>query len=351
MKKIFFLFLSCALALSICPAAMALDNTVVMNSERVSATMNNAEAFLNAVGSEHTLEKPVPMYNFNEDIEVLYFPLLPTGYLVASYKDGHVIEFSAEGNPITTENVSNKLYYNGIMEYYEQTDNGNLLHAVTDNIVARDRFQEVFDMPALTNIPVLDYQAPVAAYGVDSENPVPINYVSYVEKRFTCPIVGVTNLLQYYHDFKNADVYPDNQNVTSVLSLRDFLKVNNYVPSTVGEYLSWIAIPHFKGGVKYLGLNTYFNRDDVDSYKINAPSASVHEVKTQLKVYERPVLLDINNKVLTGEETTSRHIVMAYNYWETANTTYFILNDGYGKNGVFICADDMEQSFEILYFS
>lgn len=347
MKKVVCLFLSFVLLLSVCPITMAFDNATVENSKRISTITNNAEAFLIAVGCGNTLEKAIPMYNFNENIEVLYFPLLPAGYLIASYKDGHVIEFSAEGEIIKLEKNSNRLYYNGIMKYYEKQNNTEFRNTLTNDIIEKDELEITFDKPFLAYIPQINYQVPISTYGLEPDNPTPINFVKY-ESNAHCTITGITNLLQYYHDFKNANVYA--KTVYDVYSLRDYLKNNNYIESTAGVYLSWAARDYSKQGVIYRGLRRYLSGNDLDKFTVNVPKASATDVKVQLNTYSRPVLMDVPNGLLMPGSKT-QHVIMAYTYWETANTTYFITNDGYGNNSVHICADDLNSSFEIMYLS
>lgn len=346
-KRLFSLFLSFVLALSICPTVMALDNTIVADSKRVSAITNNAEAFLVVVGCRNTVEKIIPMYNFNEAIEALYFSLLPDGYLIASYKDGHVIEFSANGSPITLENTSQKLYYNGILQYYERQGNSRFQNALTNNIIAKDELEVAFDKQSLLRIPQINYQKAVSVYGIEPNNPTPLHYVAWDSSHY-CTLTGVTNLLQYYHDFKNANVYA--QTVYDVYSLRNYLKNNNYIESIGGVSLSWAASDYSKNGVIYRGLRRYLWENNLDSFTVNVPTASAMDVKTQLYTYSRPVLMDIPNR-LVKPNSSSQHVIMAYTYLETADTTYFITNDGYGHNSVYICADDLNSSFRVMYLS
>lgn len=346
MKKLFSLFLSCVLVLSISPSGMALDNLATIDSTRVSSITNNAVAFLVAANCGNTPEEPIPMYNLKEEIEVLYFPLLPDGYLIASYKDGHIIEFSSSGSVISVENISEKFYYNGIMEYYKRVDDTKLLQLLTNDIIAQDYLVAASGSPFLANMPSRNYNAPIVAYGVDPNNPTPINSLS-TSSTYACVITAVTNLLQYYHDFKGADVYAEN--ISSARSLRQYLKNDNYVKSQGPEQFDWVAIKHAYDGVHYLGLNAYFNRTDVDTYTINTPKLSANDIKTQLR-YSRPVLLDIYTNVISPGRT-DRHAVMAYTYWETANTTYLICDNTWGNTGVHICTDDLDATTRVLYLS
>ena len=322
---------------------IVLDTAVDADFTRMSAVTDNATAFLNSTCYENTLNTPVPMYNLNEEIEALYYPLQPAGYLIASYKDGHVIEFSPEGQRFT--DTSGKLYYNGIMEYYKAIDDEQLVQALSNDKVNKGNLQNVFNETALKQIPSYDYQPSISTYGLEPTNPTPIeaNCVRTTTE-YHCVITAVTNLLQYYHDFMGADVYASN--VSSATSLRKFLGEggpNNGYIYTGDVRLHLIADSHNIGGKVSSGLRFYFRRSDVDTYSVNAfgdGKISINEIKTQLNSYARPVILAMNSSAVDLTKT-GRHAVLAYTYMETANTTYFITNDSWGNNHVYICAEDI----------
>lgn len=333
---------------------IVLDTAVDADFTRMSAVTDNATAFLNSTCYENTLNTPVPMYNLNEEIEALYYPLQPAGYLIASYKDGHVIEFSPEGQRFT--DTSGKLYYNGIMEYYKAIDDEQLVQALSNDKVNKGNLQNVFNETALKQIPSYDYQPSISTYGLEPNNPTPIaaNCVRTTTE-YHCAITAVTNLLQYYHDFKGADVYASD--VNSATSLRKFLAEggpNKGYVYTGDMYIGTVATNHNYGGKVCSGLQSYFRRTDVDTYTANAfglGKLSINDIKTQLNSYARPVVLGINTSAV-GSTGTGRHAVLAYTYMETSDTTYFIVNDSWGNNHVHVCAEDIiTSSLEALYLS
>lgn len=321
---------------------------------RTLLVTNNATAFLNSTGFENSIDTPVPMFNLNEEIEALYYPLQPTGYLVASYKDGHVIEFSPEAQRFT--DTSGKLYYNGIMEYYKSIDDEQLIQALSNDKVNKGNLQVVFNETALEQIPSYNYQPSISTYGTEPNNPTPIsaNCVSWTEE-YHCVITAITNLLQYYHDFMNADVY------ATVVDSSNFLRqyLNKGGPDDGYIYGKSMFLYHAVkgynfGGKYYSGLPAYFDRYDVDTYevtKFDNGKISVNDVKTQLNAYARPVVLTLNTSAIDSDKTGD-HAVLAYTYMETNNTTYFIVNDGWGSNHVYICTDDiMPSKLSALYLS
>ena len=142
MKKLFSLFLSCVLVLSISPSGMALDNLATIDSTRVSSITNNAVAFLVAANCGNTPEEPIPMYKINEEIEVLYFPLLPDGYLIASYKDGHIYTNVISPGRTDRHAVMAYTYWETANTTYLICDNtwGNTgVHICTDDLDATTR--------------------------------------------------------------------------------------------------------------------------------------------------------------------------------------------------------------------
>lgn len=203
-------------------------------------------------------------------------------------------------------------------------------------------------------IPSYDYQASISPYGLEPNNPTPINFVSTTSD-YLCVITAVTNLLQYYRDFMNADVYAEK--VNSVSSLRQYLDQggpdNGYVYNG-GTYLKLIVGRHNYDGHIRSGLQAYFNRSDVDTYTVNATNrgkTTINDVKMQLNTYARPVVLGINTSAIKPDSITG-HAVLAYSYAETSLTTYFITNDGWGSNYCFICADDILLNWlDMLYLS
>ena len=347
--------LACICLLVMCPSTMAINNnSSKIACTRTSSITDNATAFLNSTGYENTLGIPIPMYNLNDEIEVLYYPLQPTGYLIASYKDGHVIEFSPEAQRLT--DISGKLYYNGIMEYYRAIDDTQLIQMLSNNVAEKESIHIAFDKTFLEQIPKFYYPPSISAYGLEPNNPTPIaaNCVEW-EDNYQCPITAITNLLQYYHDFMNADVYASN--VNSATSLRRFLNQGGTEDGYLfGEdmFLFHAAGRYNFGGKFYSGLPAYFKRNDVDTYNVNVlglGKTSINAVKTQLNFYARPVVLGLNTSALDPIRD-SRHVILAYTYMETADTTYFIVNDSWGNNIVYVCADDIVMSkFEAMYLS
>lgn len=347
--------LACVCLVVMCPStATATKNSDGIDFVRISSITDNATTFLNSTGYENTLTPPVPMYNFNEEIETLYYPLQPTGYLIASYKDGHIIEFSPETQRLV--DTSGKLYYNGVMEYYKVANNEQLIQILSNDIVGKGNLQIAFDGTLLEQIPALDYQLSTSTYGLEPNNPPPIaaNCVEW-EDNYQCTITGITNLLQYYHDIMNVDVYASN--VNSSTSLRKFLNQGEQGKGYIyggGLYFNIAVNKHAYYGQIYLGLRAYFNRSDVDTYTVNTYKSgepSISDVKIQLNTYARPVLLSLNTSALIPSRS-SLHTVLAYSYMETANTTYFIVNDGWGGNYTYICIDDINlPDLAILYLS
>lgn len=286
---------------------------------------------------------PVVMFNLSDQIEALYYPLQPSGYLVASYNDGHVIEYSPDGD----RNVSNTLdrvYYNGPLEYYAVSSNG-LTHLVTSEVVDKTMFASEYHVDTVdVNDLHIDYRASDSINS--SEVSTPKNYVGAFTGSYYCTITGISNLLQWYVDYKNADMYASSD--TTVEEMRDSLHTLRYVYGNGGLFLSDAIGAHQRGITRYLGLTSYFARSDIDSYEAIVESVTRAQVLNQIQIYKRPVLLTIDT-ALIKEEREGTHIVMAYKYDNSGARTYYYVNDGWKHNEVRICSSDIPETYEMMY--
>ena len=146
-----------------------------------------------------------------------------------------------------------------------------------------------------------------------------------------------------------ADVYAEY--VNSVSALRKYLKDEKYIFGDDGTTYGIVADRHNYGGTIYSGLRAYFKRSDVDTFNVNVSGKStVSDVKIQLKDYARPILISIQSSLIQPDLET-RHSIMVYTYYETADTTYLIANDTLGSNYFHVCVDDLDPTFRTMYLS
>lgn len=70
------------------------DQVPVVDFKRINTIEQNARGFLDAEGyDELQLENHILMYDSNNEIAAIYYPLSPDGFLIASYKKGTLLIF------------------------------------------------------------------------------------------------------------------------------------------------------------------------------------------------------------------------------------------------------------------
>lgn len=340
-------------------------------SSRIDAVRANAIAFLADIGVNTSVDSFALMKNFSGQTEAIYFSLMDGGYIVASYKDGHVIEYSPEEFSELLEVIDTQsIYYGGPNLFCVK--NGMMLYDLLNKVsfIPSDDFYSVNYIDSIAKYEnqrknSLESGESVIQQTRDALLSPPINYVSASNGWF-CTITAIANILQYYDDFYNSDVYSGS--VSTVSGLRSALNTNDYVLNS-DLWLSDAVDLHCEDVYKcysacncyahcncttscscamlYAGLNDYFERSDV-SYHIAIVSSAIYSEIKQLLDESYPILLTINSSSLDAT-LTSLHTVFCYGYWETSLEAYYIVNDGWGHNSVYVCAEDVSSTQEIMF--
>ncbi len=351
MKKILSIALSIIIVFTLNVSAFATDtnerNDCILLSERNSVIMDNAVAFLKEIGSDRTLIKNgIDLLNFNDELEAIFYYLNPCGYIVASYKNGQILEYSPDDLPVYSQDVLTRknIYYGASLSFYEKESNDNQYK----NIVT----QEIIRIDNLNNCISEDYVLDISNSKIETNQTennrfqlsAPLNYVSATG--YYCTVTGITNLLQYYHDYYGADVYMSN--VNSASGLRSKLVSMYYIyngPLNLGSSINQYTL----NGVTYYGLQSYLNRSDVTTYTASVIGITINNVINN--VQSHPVLLGIYTKGIdSSANSTDTHVVLCYGYWQTylskgssnnnqvqsSLVTYYIVNNGWGSNGVYV---------------
>lgn len=235
-----------------------------------------------------------------------------------------------------------KYYYAGIMQYYEATNDGAFKHVVTDAEISAAELCAAPIEEKLETVRQITYTQRRDA----TSNPAPVDYVHGSEPDYYCTITGIANLLQYYGDFMDSDMYASSTN--SAETVREYLKENEYIYATGALTLTQAKSSHTKQGVTYKGLQRYFNLVTVDDYTANTAYADIDDIKYQIDDCERPVLINISAEWIS-DTTTGSHIVMAYRM--NSAGTYFIVNDNWNHNTRHLYIDDMNSSNYIMYLN
>lgn len=340
MKRVVSLVLTIALLSAMCATVSA---TSEPSTTKVLKARENVDSFLAIIDSENAPDEYAFLYDFTGIIKAVIYQLSDGGYIVADYNDGHIIEYSPDDLAESPVEISKKqiVYYGGPLLFYIMLD------GVFENIITGETFgtQETINTTAMEKAQlrtVPDDACRIYQTRETSLLSAPSHYISSAGSY--CTITGITNLLLYYKDYYSADVYCGS--VSGTYGLRNALN-DGYIYSGP-LYLSSAATSHTESGVTYLGLSSYLSRNDVTNYDVTVTSLTCSMVKTQIGTYTRPVLLTIDTALIDPNSNTL-HIVLCYGYWETSMTTYYIVNNGWGSNSVYICADDVPSSYEMLY--
>lgn len=295
-----------SLLVSLCLVLVSVFN-VYASSQIKTTRINAIEANVADIRVNKNVDSFVLMKNFSGETEAVYFSLSDGGYVVASYKDGHVIEYSPQEFSGLIEVIDEQtIYYGG--PHLFCTKNG----------------MEFYDLLSEISFTATD-------------------------------------------DFYNADVYSGS--VSTVSGLRSALNTNRYILNDA-LWLSDAIDLHCEDIYEctaacdcsrpcnctascacanlYAGLNSYFDRTDVSDYIAIVSSSICSDIK-QLLGGSYPLLLTINTSSIDPGDLESKHTVFCYGYWETSMTTYYIVNDGWGHNSVYICADDVPSDYEIMF--
>lgn len=317
-------------------------------SQRMLVITQNGKDYLNYANSNKVMGSPVYLYNLDEQLEAFFYPLWASGYIVVSYKDGHVIEYSPYNLPVALQRLSSNetIYYNGPLTFCIKEDN-QFVNIVSNEVISRNSDYYKYSVPYTRNIAIKNYASDTMNTATRSSLlPSPENYVSATEGWY-CTITGISNILEYYKEEFSADTYC--AGVSSVATLRSILNSGHYIHNAPLNLDSAAGL-HLRG--EYTGLRSYLNRSDVADYSVTVTSTTHTKVKTQINSYSRPVLLTIyTTSINSNSDPTSTHIVLCYGYNETAMTTYYIVNNGWGHNNIQVCADDIPSSFKMMYLS
>ena len=339
MKKILsFVFVIIVISSAFNPLVSAQN---VYSVKRSASIIENVRAFLDCVDDRKEIVSSANLYNSSDTIEAIFYQLSYSGYVVASYKDGHIIEYSPDDLSESLVEISKtqRLYYGGVLLFCTKF-NDKYQDVITDEILDGSGF---YSIDYCDTVPKLQFDSTNNSQTRDAVLSPPINYGS-ASGGYYCTITGIANLLQYYKDYFNADVYSGN--VTNYSGMRSTLSDDHYIYNGP-LWLNNAITNHFHYSTLYKGLNSYLSRNDVTYYYASIHSVSISNVAQRIGTYARPVLLTINTSSLNSQES-GKHIVLCYGYWETSMTTYYIVNNTWGSNSVYICADDIPSTYELL---
>lgn len=332
MKKKIIFILSLVMLISVLSPAMALES---VKEDRICTIQERAQGIVE--NSNTIIGNVIPLFNLSDTIEALCFQLKPTGYIIISYKNGNLIEYSLEA-PCPYAR-GNKNIYNGPFQYFVEVY-GMIEHTITKEKYLKQDVIKALDEPYIATLPTKNLTRRTRSWvqnGITGSLTTSIK----TQQGYYCVPTAVAIVLRY------LGAYPAGHS-----DARSYLKDNFYV----ADMPQWLT--ETKNGVQsgiwtYTGLQSYFNSGVVTQRTVNVVGYTYSRLNTQVVTNKRPVILEIPTE-LVDTSKTGYHAVTAYAIGystDNPNETEICVNDGWGHNGVNIIASYMPTSYDMMYLS
>lgn len=251
------------------------------------------------------------LYDKDDNVIAIFYNLEDTGYVIIDSKTSEVIEFSTENNNLFIKDSNEKYYYGGALNYFVETNDKNVILKIDSNELV-DKDVAILHKSKNLNI-------------TRSLNTLPLNVTfktAYTPRLYDTNRTGICGstaaaiILAYYYDHVSPVYVPSN------LITSDGVALTNYM------------IPYIDGsspGSNYNdmvnGLNTYLRQRGV-----LAPAKILNVIQGADRMYTNrvPVIAGV-----TGHPTYEEHWVVAYGFrCNNALISYYIVNNGWGQNGI-----------------
>lgn len=315
-----------------------------------SAKQNNFEvypsddalAFLAENGSTLS-EKGIPLYDIENKVIAYYYEITPTGYCIID-GFGNIIECAFNKrkelpngkifylSPTLLCSKENNEYINtenkAIEKVSEKSDFGNKINTIaqkyksksTDEISNKD----IKRLSARANYNTISASCRTYSFNPDGR----------------CGSTASAILLMYYNDY-----------------IDDYMVLSSYETND-GVSLINLLVPHIEGddpangsntAEVVSGLNWYLRWKGRAGNYVATSSASIY-YSTYMSIIDsgRPAIIDLNAAPTYGE-----HWVVGYGYQKYPRSdrtyAYYIVNDGWGKNGVYILSDYVGDAVYLNY--
>lgn len=308
------LLLICMLIAS--SSAYAIDNPI---AGRVGILEANSQAFISKFSDKSlTLASPIYLSNLNNDLEAICYPLIPSGYVIISYKDSTVLEFSDEAPCPYSPNETNH-YYNGPMQYYTGSPSA-LRHTLSGEIeVPTNRFAKSY-----ASVAVLPQTR-----SMQTTDQIPYLPLTLQQNGYYCGPTAVAIMLDYYDRHVSGTYYPTG--VTTAAGVREYL-VNNYFLWNQG-----MSIPDLRDGygTSFVGMQAYFNRAGITYKSVKVKSATYSVIAGRVAA-DRPCIVGIYTNLIAPGQSGTHHVVAYGVGYDSADPDdmYILCNNGWGSNGV-----------------
>lgn len=305
----------------------AYSNNLYSSKENYYDVKNYAENFMKKFNSKCKLNNPIELYNFQENKQALFFSSNNGGYIIINLDDYRITEFSPKNFNKFIVDRNKKYFYNGPLAYFEES-NSDIIDCKTKEKVGTINDLKNITYPVKSSKNIFENLSVNLSSNDEIytlKNKLP-NYDYNADNR--CTVTATTMLLAYYSQYwTNCNDYVSPYNLKHEEDFSNELlycitgknQVENggislsLVPDGINKYLT--NYQHAANIMKF----SYINYFDINNYR-NLVKNIIQE--------DKPIILS-----LVGEKPYGNHTVTAWGYCNISNNEFFMINDGWGRNG------------------
>lgn len=303
LKKAVSLVLVLALSVVVSLPAFAQDQQQINLKDYISKRVNGVQ-----------VENQYKLYDLNDNVTAYLFTLKTGGYVIMNAKDYSIPEYSL----ISETHYSldgNKMYYGGILNYYESSGNRvrNVLTKEPINTQDKELISNYSKNSGVSGKLQSTAISPMTTYYYFITGDLP-NYSYNPDGR--CGVTASAMWLRYYDIYKNSNYVPTSLESSDGVKLINYLYP--YIQNAGGSY---------PGGVTY-GLDDYLSEQGI-SAGLSMDNANIGIIAGYVSG-NKPYILFINTSKY------GYHVVTGYGYSTGSGTDYAVVNDGWGSTGIYI---------------
>lgn len=283
------------------------------------------------------INHPIELYNIEHELEAVCFTLDNKGYVILNIKDLSIPEFSIESNNPFKYGYQN--IYNGPLKYYLIDKRDNLLEAKTMSRINQNEISMRYKKNKINDVTRANIiKNTINTNDIISKSDTGFGSITYTlpawESNYYCGVDACSIVLKYY------DLYFDSSFLsTSVQDTAsetgDYLVNNYYIPDK-GTFASELVSGCEYKGINYTGLSDYINDKDLTDYNVCSDEYSLLIIK--LKINEGyPVITGTENH--PSQDFTEHWVITSGYYIDIDESSYLVVNNGFGDNSVFITTD------------
>lgn len=311
-------------------------------------------AYLANLGYSVILSNPIPLYNFDYELEAVSFTIKNNGYIIVNSNDLSIPEFSLKAqNPF--EKSYNKLYlYNGPLQYFEKTQdeirniktNQNIkinnlnknemnFKYKKDKINKENKYKELIKQNS-TRKNNNDLMSITASGEYEEFYKLNVYLRQYDTSRY-CGVDGTAILLKWVDDYFAPTMVSDL--IDTEKSLTDYLVNNDYIYDGGTSAFTVVNGRKYNDYLTTTGIKGYIS-DHVGTYPVDYIPYTYSDIKYKIKQGNYALMVSTSAHPYP---TFDNHWVLPYGYAKPVLQTepaYLIVNDGFGNNDVYIEASD-----------